>query len=97
MGFITHKRDFLHVWQAFAEHEVKLGHEEVLAYWTKRHYSNLISRLFAFGMPRLMVMTCVAGTFDACKNGLDWPAKEPGEVLVMGLQSRKWWKSEMMA
>lgn len=97
IGFITHKLDFLHLWQAFAEDRVTLGHQEVLAYWTKRHYSSFVTRLLAFAMPRLMIMTCAKGTFEACDNGLDWPAREQAMVLVIGLESHKWWKSDLMA
>ncbi len=95
-GFITHKLDFLNVWQAFAEEDVKLGRREVLAYWTKRHYANVVARLLSHSMPKFLVMTCRPGTFESCKNGLDWPAKEEAIVLVHALESTKWWKPEPM-
>lgn len=96
-SFITHKLDFVHIWCAFAEDAVRDGRQEVLGYWTKRHYSGLVARLLVHSMPRFMVMTCPAGTFDRCKQGLKWPANEAGMVLINGLDSVKWWKSDLMA
>ena len=44
-----------------------------------------------------MVMICPTGTFDSCKQGLEWPANESGMVLINGLDSVKWWKPDLMA
>ncbi|MBU0534046.1 MAG: hypothetical protein KJ887_04540 [Candidatus Omnitrophica bacterium] len=48
-GFISHKMDFLHLWLAFKERTIKQN-EEVIIFWTKRHYEKHAKYLFlSFG------------------------------------------------
>ncbi len=61
-GLITHRTDFLHLWNAFNERGVRDG-EEVLVFWTRRNlksYARLMSKL----MPRLWVMICPKQAFE---------------------------------
>jgi hypothetical protein len=53
-GYIYHKIDFQHLWAAFKERTIKQD-EEVLIFWSKKHYKSYVKVLSAF-MPRLWVM-----------------------------------------
>jgi len=50
-GYITHKMDFLHLWQAFIERGVGED-EEVVAYWTIQNYKFRWLRHFSVFLPK---------------------------------------------
>lgn len=55
-GFITHKLDFRHLWEAFNVRGVSAD-EEVLVIWNKSHLQRG-TRWFARNMPGLVVWIC---------------------------------------
>jgi hypothetical protein len=65
-GYITHKIDFKHLWAAFRERTLKED-EEVIIFWTKKHYKGGVKHFSAF-MPKLRVMVCPKGAFELMIN-----------------------------
>jgi|GEM_PF-1691071 len=95
-GFITHKEDFINLWAAFKERGVNEEKEEVLLYWSKKHYTGSIGRVLSAvlpsGMlPKIFVMVCPRGTYEGCPDGFKWLPKEDPLVRVCGLMSLSWW------
>ena len=66
-GFITHKIDFINLWNAFKERGVK-ENEEVLIIWSIKHYKNKIFKVFSRVMPKLWVMIWRKGAFEMLVN-----------------------------
>lgn len=66
-GFITHKIDFSHLWNAFNERGVNKEKEEVLIYWTTKRYKYELDTLGSTIMPKLIVMICPKGTYKYSK------------------------------
>jgi len=104
-GFITHKMDFAHLWAAFRERGVNEEKEEVLIYWSTKHYKYkiyqalstfMLALMGATPMPKIIVMICPKGTFENCPDGFPLlPGKEV-RVFVYGLMSIKWWVPVVM-
>mgnify|MGYP001558243702 FL=1 len=95
-GYITHEMDFTNLWSAFKERGINDSTEEVLVYWTKKHYSNIFSKFLSSSMPKLIVMICPKGTYESCPDGFEWAENERSMVLVHGLGSIKWWKPDVI-
>jgi len=81
-GYICHEIDFLHLWAAFRERRIDEEKEEVLIYWSAKHYTNIIAKmlsapmLFLLGgtpLPKIVVMVCPKGTYRACDDRFNWP------------------------
>ncbi|MEW6171031.1 MAG: hypothetical protein AB1472_05700 [Candidatus Omnitrophota bacterium] len=92
-GFVCHKMDFLHLWLAFKERGIKQD-EEVLIFWSKKHYKKLYKIFTAF-LPRLWVMICSKGAFELETN----PNHKPGLTGEARWNATKpiiEWKPEVM-
>ena len=92
-GYITHKMDFEHLWAAFKDRIVKED-EEVIIYWTKKHYKGS-AKLFSAFMPRLWVMVCPKGAFELIIN-LDYKPELTGEARWNAMKPIIDWKPEVM-
>lgn len=57
-GFITHKIDFLHLWEVFKRRGVK-NNEEVIASWVSRK-----PKFLSFFFPKLWIMLCAKDAFN---------------------------------
>ena len=77
-GFITHKIDFVNLWHVFKEIGLNEEKEEVLIYWTTKHYKNIIAKIISVlaltfiggtPLPKIFVMLYQKGTYDRCVNG----------------------------
>lgn len=93
-GFICHKIDFMHLWLAFKERGIKQD-EEVLIFWSKKHYKNIVYKIFSAFMPRLWVMVCPKGAFELKVN----PSYRPeltGEARWNATKPIVDWKPEVM-
>ncbi|MBF0595205.1 MAG: hypothetical protein HQL22_09580 [Candidatus Omnitrophica bacterium] len=89
-GAVTHKIDFVNLWDAFNKKDVLKGKEEVLVFWSKKHYTNpLACILVPIGLsvflPRLLVLLCPSGTYDSVRDGFQWPSKDKAMVLYYAL------------
>lgn len=62
-GFITHKKDFINLWNAFKERGVQ-ENEEVLISWSIKHYKIKIFKVLHVGMPKIWVMICPKNAFE---------------------------------
>lgn len=93
-GFITHKLDFIHLWEAYKERGVK-SNEEVIICWSGKNYKNRLHKIFSFVMPKLWVMICHKGAFELMTN----PSSRPdlkGEARAMEELPIIDWKPEVM-
>lgn len=107
-GFITHKMDFTNLWDVFKERGVDENKEEVLIYWTAKHYKFKFLQLFSNFLltligstpfPKLVVMVCPKGQYSTQESWTDRLGLSPKDeimVCVYGLLSIKWWKPEVM-
>jgi hypothetical protein len=91
-GYITHKMDFQHLWAAFKERMVRED-EEVIIFWTKKHYKRGV--FFSAFMPRLWVMVCPKGAFELMTNNTYKP-ELTGEARWNAMKSIIAWKPEVM-
>ena len=92
-GFICHKMDFMHLWSAFKERGIKQD-EEVLIFWSKKHYKKLY-KIFSAFLPRLWVMVCPKGAFELEVD----PGYKPeltGEARWNATKPITDWKPEVM-
>lgn len=60
-GFITHKIDYKHLRDAFG---MLKEDDEVLFFWSVKHYKHKIYSLLSNTMPKLWVMICLKGAFE---------------------------------
>jgi len=108
-GFICHKMDFAHLWAAFRERGVNEEKEEVLIYWSTKHYKYKILKILSASMliilgathlPKIVVMVCPKGTYESRANGFKWPPKQEARlfvyILVFGIKSPSWWVPDVM-
>ena len=79
-GFITHKIDFMNLWHVFKEIGLNEEKEEVLIYWTTKHYNNKIAKIIsAFcltllggtPLPKIFVMLFSKGTYERSISRID--------------------------
>jgi len=93
-GFITHKVDFIHLWTAFKERTIKED-EEVIIIWSKKHYKNIIYKIFSTFMPKLWVMVCPKGAFELHTNS-NFKPELTGKARWLASQPIAEWKPEVM-
>jgi hypothetical protein len=104
-GFITHKIDFANLWEVFKERGINKEKEEVLIYWSTKHYSNIIFRMFSFIMlsllgatplPKIFVMIFPKGTYDKSTSDSKLPREINARVFIYGLMPIKCWIPDSM-
>ena len=92
-GFIMHKVDFMHLWLAFKERGVKQD-EEVLIFWTKKHYKGVYKIVSAF-LPRLWVMICKKDASELMTDPDSRPELQ-GKARFLAQRPIIDWKPEVM-
>lgn len=108
-GYICHKIDFLHLWSAFKERGVNEDEEEVLIYWSRKHYKYSISKLIsgftmsflgATPLPKMVVIISQKDSYRTLANSYKWPLKQDAIdfsiVLSSGTQKPNYWIPEVM-
>jgi len=93
-GFITHKTDFTYLWTAFKERGIK-PNEEVIFFWTKKHYKYKFLKFISGSFPRLWVMVCHKGAYELMTD----PSYKPelqGEARFEAERPIVEWKHEVM-
>lgn len=93
-GYITHKMDFKHLWAAFKERTIKQD-EEVIIFWSKKHYKLKLLRFFPGFWPKLWVMICRKNTFEMLTNP-NYQSGLGGEAEAMYTLPIIDWKPEVM-
>ncbi|HUX00254.1 MAG: hypothetical protein WBD63_08645 [Phycisphaerae bacterium] len=91
-GYITHKMDFLHLWQAFIERGVR-DDEEVVAYWTIQNYKFKWLRHFSVFLPKLWVTVSRKGFFEFMKGRQEARGQRTTEEIIESVAS---WKPGIM-
>lgn len=99
-GFITHKIDFANLWVAFKERGVNKEKEEVLVYWSAKHYkykwyqaiSNFsLTVLGSTPFPKLIVMVCPKGVYEKTLGDLRLLPQDQALVCVYALDALQQW------
>lgn len=89
---ITHKTDFINLWKAFQQKEKE---QEVLIFWTNKHYGNFIYKILSSFMPKLWVMICKKGAYELTTDK-DYKPELTGEARYLAKKSIVDWKPEVM-
>jgi len=87
-GFITHKIDFQNLWAIFNERGVGED-EEMLMYWTRKHYKNAVSRFLSAVSPKVIVLICKKGTYKSVRESFPLQS-DPVMVHVYALEAIDW-------
>ncbi len=93
-GFITHKIDFINLWNAFKERGVK-ENEEVLISWSIQHYRNKIFKTLSRAMPKLWVMICPKNAFEIMTDD-NYRPELKGEARFYAERPIAEWKPDVM-
>lgn len=93
-GYICHKLDFKHLWLAFKERGVK-ENEEVIIFYTKKHYKNILYKILSFSMPRLWVMICRKGAYELITDS-NYKPELRGEARFIAESPVAEWKPDVM-
>lgn len=94
IGFITHRIDFINLWNAFKERGVK-ENEEVLIIWSAKHYKNKIIKALSRIMPKLWVMICPRNAFERLTDN-NFEPELRGEARAEAILPIADWKPEVM-
>lgn len=98
-GLITHKIDFMNLWSAFRKRSVN-SDEEVILFWSKKHYINKVFKVLSPFFPKMWVLICKKGTYNTWANVWDDLQKERGIIKLSGARSILLpiieWKPEVM-
>ncbi|MCI0707166.1 MAG: hypothetical protein L0Y80_06770 [Ignavibacteriae bacterium] len=92
-GFITHKVDFIHLWNAFKGRGVK-ENEEVLISWYKKGLKTF-AKVFAPFMPKLVIMICKKGSYELLNNP-NFKPELRGEARYNAYKPIVEWKPKVM-
>lgn len=71
-GFVTSKTDFLHLWLAFRERGISAD-EEVIMFWSVKHYKYKFIKFFSMFFPKMWVMICPKGALEIMTNSHSHP------------------------
>jgi len=93
-GFITNKMDFMHLWAAFKERTIKQN-EEVIIFWSKKHYKVKLLKLFSGPWPKLWVMVCRKEAFEIMTDS-NYKPELQGEARYNAEKPIIEWKPEIM-
>lgn len=93
-GFITHKMDFVHLWAAFKERTIKQN-EEVIIFWSKKHYKLKLLKFLPGFWPKLWVMICQKGAFELMTDP-NYKPELKGEARYLAEKPIVEWKPEIM-
>lgn len=93
-GFITNKLDFINLWTAFKERGIKPD-EEVIAFWSKKHYKVKWLKYLPSIWPKLWIMICHNGAYKLMTDQ-DYKPELTGEARFLAQRSIIEWKPEII-
>lgn len=97
-GSVTHKVDFANLWAAFRERGVA-EEEEVIVFWTTKHYRHRFARLLSRFLPKMWVTVCRRGALELMERMGD-PSWRPGpgesEAMARATSPIVSWKPAVM-
>jgi len=93
-GFITHKIDFINLWNAFRERGVK-ENEELLIIWSTKHYKSKIIKPLSRIMPKLRVIICPKNAFERLTDE-NYEPELQGEARAKAMLPIVDWKPDVM-
>jgi hypothetical protein len=92
-GFIFHKLDFQHLWEATKERGIS-DNEELIIFYNKK-YLKTYAKLFSAFMPRFWITICPKGAFELMKNPNYRPDLQ-GEARFLAKAPIVDWKPNVM-
>lgn len=93
-GFITHRIDFKMLWHTFKERKIHED-EEVLFFWTNKHYKNRFYSLLSKFIPKMMIMICNKSSFEIMTNN-DYRPELKGEARYLASKPIEEFKPDVM-
>ena len=85
---ISHRVDFLHLWDAFKIRDLSRD-EEILIEWSRKH-DKWVFRFFSYFLPRLHVMLCPKGTYSRVSDP-NWWKEAHGEAAFLSTAPIQQW------
>lgn len=95
MGFCTHKLDFENLWDVFNSGYLDTDTEEVLMFWSRKHYNSTAFKLLSTMSPKMVIMVCKKGTF-ATANNHTWPKGEKLSTMLERYNPHMVWAPDAM-
>ncbi|MEW6403664.1 MAG: hypothetical protein AB1649_17855 [Chloroflexota bacterium] len=89
-GYVVHKIDLQHLLAALNEQKKENDQFEVLIIWTKTRYVNIVYKLLAAFMPRMIVMLCKKGAFEVMHDVAHRPELKGMDRMNAMLPVREW-------
>jgi hypothetical protein len=93
-GYITHKVDFINLWEAFKVRGIN-EEEEIIVTWTQKNYKKYYKAFSFVGLPKLIIWICHKGSYEIM-NGVDKKPELTGRTWFEAIKPIKEWKPEVM-
>jgi hypothetical protein len=87
---VSHRVDFVHLWQAFRVRPLDVD-EEIMVVWSSSDRTGSIERVFASFLPRINVMVYPKGSY-ANFNGPTWNERVRGETWALAMEPLASWR-----
>jgi len=85
---INHKKDFVHLWEAFKIRTIS-DSKELLIHFSRKHHSGLLKLFYRF-LPHLRVMICPSGAYSKIINP-NWWKQTPGREAFLSIRPIQEW------
>lgn len=94
IGYIYHNNDFKNLLEAI-EMQKKLPESEVLFFWSKKHYKNIIYKAISDFMPRMWIMLCPNDSYNIMRKN-HYKPELTGEARYKATLPIKEWKPDVI-
>ncbi len=88
-GHIWHKIDFRNLWKVFEERRIQ-DNEEVIIFWTIRHYKYFWGKYLSYFLPKLRVLVCHKGWLEFITHSGLKPESMSYEEMLRPIVDLKW-------
>ena len=92
--YVTHKLDFQNLWNAYKVRGIQ-DSEEVLVFWTKKHYKSGLSKFFSSIMPKLWIRVCKKGAYKLMTDK-NYKPEITGEARFLAESPVIEWKPDVL-
>lgn len=92
--YVTHKLDFTNLWRAYKERGIN-KEEEVLVFWSNKHYKSPLIKLASAIMPKLWIMVCKKGAYELMTDK-NYKPELTGEARFLAERAIIEWKPDVM-
>ncbi|MFA4981344.1 MAG: hypothetical protein WC592_02605 [Candidatus Omnitrophota bacterium] len=104
-AFITHSIDFANLWDAFRYRETHNKTDEILIYWSTKHYNSVIAKIISSVMltilggtslPKILIMLRPNGAYEKSGSDSRLPHDINANVFIYGSLPIKCWIPDIM-